>query len=159
MQIRSYEQRDLEAVIGLSLRAWQPVFESIETVMSRDVFRELHPDWRVTQRKAVEAVCTEPKARVWVAEANGAVVAFVAVTVHSPQLGEVHMLAVDPDHQRQGLGAALTNFATDWLASQGISVAMIETGGDSGHAPARRTYEKCGFEPLRVVRYFKRLSG
>ena len=33
MQIRPYEERDLEAVVRLSLRAWAPVFESIEAAM------------------------------------------------------------------------------------------------------------------------------
>ncbi len=158
MHIRAFDDRDLEAVVALSLRAWAPVFASVERSMDPEVFRELHPDWRVSQRKAVEGVCTGKKANVWVAEEGGAVVAFVAVTIHSEQLGEIYMLAVDPDHQRRGIGRGLTNFAAGWLAEKGIPVAMVETGGDPGHAPARRTYEQCGFRLLPVARYFKRLS-
>jgi GNAT superfamily N-acetyltransferase len=68
------------------------------------------------------------------------------------------MLAVDPDHQRRGSGKALTDFALDWLSDQGIPVAMVETGGDPGHAAARHTYEKSGFQLLPVARYFKKLD-
>jgi hypothetical protein len=35
---------------------------------------------------------------------------------------------------------------------------MVETGGDPGHAPARHTYEKSGFQLLPVARYFKKLA-
>jgi GNAT superfamily N-acetyltransferase len=64
------------------------------------------------------------------------------------------MLAVDPDDQDQGLGTVLTEFATTWLRDAGMRVAMVETGGDPGHAPARRVYEKAGYTLLPVARYF-----
>ena len=67
------------------------------------------------------------------------------------------MIAVDPDHQRGGIGTALTEFALDRMRDAGMSVAMVETGGDSGHAPARHTYEKMGFRLLPIARYFKKL--
>ncbi|HJE58634.1 MAG TPA: hypothetical protein K8V84_09005 [Nocardiopsis listeri] len=39
----------------------------------------------------------------------------------------------------------------------GVRVAVVETGGDPGHAPARATYAKAGFTSLPIVRYFKDL--
>jgi len=67
------------------------------------------------------------------------------------------MLAVDPDHQGRGIGTALTGFALDRLKDAGMKVAMVETGGDPGHAPARRVYEKAGYTLLPIARYFKNL--
>nr|WP_315789769.1 GNAT family N-acetyltransferase [Fischerella sp. JS2] len=72
-------------------------------------------------------------------------------------LGEIYMIAVDPDYQRQGIGSTLIEFALDWMKAAGMSVAMVETGGDPGHAPARCTYEKLGFGLLAIARYFKKL--
>lgn len=34
---------------------------------------------------------------------------------------------------------------------------VVGTGGDPGHAPARRLYERAGFTPVPLVRYFKAL--
>jgi len=34
---------------------------------------------------------------------------------------------------------------------------MVETGGDPGHAPARRVYEKAGYTGFPVAGYFKAL--
>ena len=97
--------------------------------------------------------------RVWVAEDAGeSAIGFVAAKLHRKQkLGEIYMIAVDPGAQGRGIGGALTGVATDWLRRSGMRVAMIETGGDHGHAPARHVYEKAGFTPLPAVRFFKSL--
>jgi hypothetical protein len=48
-------------------------------------------------------------------------------------------------------------FAVDRMKEAGMEVAMVETGGDWGHAPARAAYEKAGFRVLPLARYFKKL--
>jgi ribosomal protein S18 acetylase RimI-like enzyme len=158
-QIRSFEDRDAEAVVDLSLRAWAPVFASLERVLGSDIFGRLHPDWREDQRRAVEEVLAAKEGRVWVAEEDGTAVGFVAVGLFDAErsMGEISMLAVDPDYKDGGIGTALTEFALDRLKDDGMMVAMVETGGDPGHAAARRTYEKAGFVLLPIARYFKNL--
>ena len=159
-RIRPFEDRDAEAVVGLSLRAWAPVFASLELVLGSDIFLRQHPDWREDQRRAVEGVLAGNEGRVWVAETEeGTVAGFVAVELHHPErdMGEISILGVDPDQQGGGTGTALTEFALDRLEEAGMRVAMVETGGDPGHAAARRTYEKAGFTLLPVARYFKNL--
>jgi len=72
-------------------------------------------------------------------------------------MGEIYMVAVDPDFQGHGIGTALMEFALAWMKEAGMSIAMVETGGDPGHERARRTYEKVGFGLFPVARYFKKL--
>ncbi len=159
MRIEPYDPDQLDAVIRLSLRSWSPVFDSIQKAINVDVYRSFYPDgWRVSQQKAVEDVCSATDTKVWVAIDSGSTVGFVAVKLHlESSLGEVYMIAVDPDYQRRGIGTALIEFALDWMKVAGMSVAMVETGGDPGHAPARCTYEKLGFGLLPIARYFKKL--
>ena len=159
MQIEPYALCYLDAVIRLSLRAWTPVFDSIQKAMDADVYRSFYPDnWRVSQQKAVEEVCAAADTNVWVAVDAGSTVGFVVVKLHSEDsMGEIYMIAVDPDFQGHGIGGALIEFALDWMKEAGMSVAMVETGGDPGHAPARHTYEKAGFGLWPVARYFKKL--
>jgi mycothiol synthase len=127
--------------------------------MNVDVYQAFYPDhWRVSQQKVVEDVCAAEDTNVWVAFDAGSAVGFVAVKLHSEEsMGEIYMVAVDPDYQGRGIGSALTEFALDWMKDAGMSIAMVETGGDPGHAPARHTYEKVGFELFPVARYFKKL--
>ncbi len=104
-------------------------------------------------------VLTDSAQRVWIAEDGGErAIGFVAARLHREQnLGEIYMIAVDPSAQGQGVGAALTRVATDWLRQSGTRVAVVETGGDRGHAPARRLYETAGYTALPAVRFFKSL--
>jgi GNAT superfamily N-acetyltransferase len=159
MQIEPYKHQQLDTIIRLSLRAWTPVFDSIQEAMNPDVYQVFYPDnWRVSQQKAVEDVCVADDTNVWVAIASGSPVGFVAVKLHSEDsMGEIYMVAVDPDFQGQGIGSTLIEFALDWMKDAGMSIAMVETGGDPGHAVARHTYEKVGFRLFPVSRYFKKL--
>jgi ribosomal protein S18 acetylase RimI-like enzyme len=159
-RIRPFDDRDAEALVDLSLRAWAPVFASLERVLGSDIFGRLHPDWREDQRRAVEDVLAAKKGQVWVAEIDASsVVGFVSVGIFDAErdMGEISILAVDPDYQGGGIGTALTEFALDRLKDDGMKVAVVETGGDPGHAAARHTYEKAGFVLLPIARYFQNL--
>jgi ribosomal protein S18 acetylase RimI-like enzyme len=157
--IRSLRAADIAAVVEFSLRAWAPVFASFRTVLGERVYQALYPDWAASQARAVEAVCQDDTAAVWVAEQHGRPVGYVAVHVHTEgQTGEIDMLAVDPLVQRHGIGTALTRFAVQQLRDAGVGLVVVGTGGDPGHAAARRVYEKAGFVGLPLVRYYARLD-
>ena len=64
---------------------------------------------------------------------------------------------VDPGYQRRGIAAVLTRHALARMKAAGMSTAMVETGGDPGHAPARATYEAAGFRLFPVAKYFRML--
>ncbi len=159
MQIEPYASHHLDAIVRLSLRAWTPVFDSIQKSMDTDVYQAFYPDnWRVSQQKAVEDVCAASDTNVWVAIEADSTVGFIAVKLHSDNsMGEIYMISVEPDFQGHGIGTALIEFALSWMKDAGMSIAMVETGGDEGHAPARHTYEKVGFGLFPVARYFKKL--
>lgn len=159
MRIEPYDPSRLDAIVRLSLRAWAPVFASMEVAMGPAVFRAFYRgDWPAAQRGAVEAVCSDAGVSVWVAADGASTAGFAALKLHpSDEMGEVYMIAVDPDFQRRGIATRLLEHAVDWFRSAGMSIVMIETGGDPGHAPARHAYTAAGFEPLPVFRYFKSL--
>ena len=158
--IRPYVAADRDEVLALSLRAWAPVFPSIKDAMGADIYDAQYPaGWEASQRAAVGHACDSDAIRVWVADAAPAIAGFVAARLHDVDrgMGEIHMLAVHPSHQRQGIAADLIDAAMRWLTDSGMTTAMVETGGDPGHAPARATYEAAGFTLLPVCRYFKLL--
>ena len=159
MRIEPYDDSKLDAIVQLSLRAWKPVFESLQATMLPAVYRAFYrDDWRVAQRGVVESVCTAEDVHVWVASQDSRTTGFVALKIHpEDRMGEIYMIAVDPDFQRRGIAARLTDHSVNWFRNAGMSIAMVETGGDPGHAPARRAYESSGFRLLPVARYFKAL--
>jgi GNAT superfamily N-acetyltransferase len=160
--LRAYRPDDRAAVVDLALRAWEPVFASMRAVTGDEIDRLSHgDDWRVYQQKSVEDALDNEAMHLWVAyepDDEHALVAFLAVTLHEDDgMGQVWMLAVDPDAQGRGIGTNMTSFATDWMRDAGMRLAMIGTGGDPGHAPARRTYEKAGYTAMPTVQYLKAL--
>jgi hypothetical protein len=51
----------------------------------------------------------------------------------------------------------LNEFALEKMKASGMKIAAVATGGDPGHAPARRSYEKAGYKALPLVRYYQDL--
>ena len=157
ISIRPYAPEDREAVIALSLRAWEPVHASLARVLGARIYDRTVGDWCHSQSRDVQADLDAEEVRVWVA-VTGRVAGFASVKLNREErTGEVHMLAVDPDQQNRGVGSRLTEFAEEYMRAEGMTVAVIETGGDPGHAAARSTYERAGFTQLPIARYFKAL--
>ena len=158
LRIRPFDDSDTGAVVDLSLRAWAPVHVSIREALGPEINDALQPDWRGKQKLDVEDVLATTTGNVWVAEVDDIVAGFVAVRIHDDRrIGEIEMLAVDPPRQGAGIGTALTKWALDSIKASGISIAMVETGADPGHVPARRTYENAGMKLVPVSRYFMKL--
>lgn len=159
IEIIPYDPRHRGAVIDLTVRAWTPVFAKTRGDVPRFVYDAFYPDgWEPRQRADVTGLLeTEPQ-NFWLAVIGREVVGFIGIRIHGEdQMGEIHIIAVSPDHQRRGIGRQLMQFAEQHIRATGMKMIMVETIGDAGHAPARRAYEAFGFEPWPVARYFKPL--
>ena len=158
-RIRSFTDKDLDDILQLSLLAWEPVFCSFKEILGPKIYPIVYPDWRKSQREGVETTCkNKEKVDVLVAESDGRVVGFVAYEFHKEdETGEVLLLAVHPEYQNLGIGTELNIVALGKMKAAGMKMAVVGTGGDEGHAPARRSYEKAGYTALPLVRYYKDL--
>ena len=161
VEIRQYKKSDLEAIVAFSLRAWQPVFESLRQVLGDAVFMRLHqPEWTAVQAEAVRSSCTSDERDVFVAVADGLPVGFAAIALNAfhERMAVVDIIAVDPDYQRRGIARQLMDRAAAHMRAQGMDIAAVGTGGDPGHGPARALYEALGYTALPGVRYLRLLD-
>jgi mycothiol synthase len=81
-------------------------------------------------------------------ERDGRLAAFCWTKVHpattvDPALGEIYVIAVDPDFVGLGLGRALTLAGLQHLAARGLEVGMLYV--ESDNVPAVGLYEDLGF--------------
>ncbi len=156
-RIRSFVDGDIGQIVELVLLAWEPAFESMEKVLGPQIFHLIWPDWRKSQAEGVQGACrAADKYHTLVAELDGRVAGFIAYELKG-ETGEVVLLAVHPEFQRRGIATALNQAALDEMKAAGAKLAVAETGGEDGHAPARRAYEKAGYTGLPLVRYFRDL--
>jgi len=81
-------------------------------------------------------------------EEDGRLVGFCWTKVHpavddEPPLGEIYVIAVDPDVVGRGLGRDLTVAGLQHLAARGLTVGMLYV--ESDNTPAVTLYESLGF--------------
>jgi ribosomal protein S18 acetylase RimI-like enzyme len=155
--VRAIEPGDVDAVVGFSVQAWEPVFQSFQQLLGPRLFARFYPEWQRQQADDVRAAIeTNP---TWVGVCDGAVAGFVNVKFDEAESsGEIYMIAVDPSFQRRGVAGTLTEHALDEMRARGLTLATVGTGADPGHAPARRTYEAAGFTPWPHVTYVRMLD-
>ena len=157
LSIEPFAPAHTDRVVELSLLAWAPVFASFKAMMGDALYARVHPDWRRDQAESVRAALGSND--TWVAVVDGDVAGFVNVVFDAAERSaEIYMIAVDPRSQRQGIGSALTDFALAEMRARAVTLAVVATGGDPGHAPARATYERAGFAGVPQVWYAKRLD-
>ena len=73
---------------------------------------------------------------------------------HDPPLGEIYVIAVDPDFSGQGLGQPMTVAGLEWLAGRGLAVGMLYV--ESDNHPANVVYRRIGFEHHHTDRAYRR---
>jgi GNAT superfamily N-acetyltransferase len=92
---------------------------------------------------------------VLVGEINGAIVA-TAMVGHDGHRGWVYYLAVAPERQRQGLGAAMMAAVEQWQRDHGVWKLCLMVRGSN--LVVRGFYEALGYAPDDVVVMSKRFA-
>lgn len=159
VKIIPYHSEFRQQVIDLVVSAWAPVFAKTINDVPKFVYDNFWPQgWQTRQVSEVSFLLDSEPGNFWLAFHGGIFAGFVGIVIHpEDQMGEVSIIAVSPEHQRKSLGKALMNFAEQHIRESGMKMVMVETVGDSGHEPARLTYEAMGYEQWPVARYFKKL--
>jgi mycothiol synthase len=88
-------------------------------------------------------------------EREGRLAAFCWTKIHDaedPVLGEIYVIAVDPDFQGLGLGRQLTLAGLASIAERGVGTGMLYV--DGGNTAAVTMYERLGFTVHRTDRAF-----
>lgn len=147
MTLRPAVADDLPCLQRIRAAAFAPVFASFRAMLGDALYEAVQAREDRAQRQLLtELLAAGSEWELYVTEVAGAVVAFVAVRLDAQtRVGEIGLNAVHPDHAGQGIGTTMYRFALQRMKKTGMTAAMVATGGDPSHAPARRAYEKAGF--------------
>lgn len=159
-EIRPARAEDMHAVCDIAKRAWERVHDSFRTMMGTEMHDALCANWK--DDKAAQIRNHFERAPEWVyvvTSADGAVAGFVTFRIEKDKsLGTIGNNAIDPDVQGHGLGTAMYEYTLEIFRQKGLRFATVHTGMDVGHAPARKAYERAGFNvALPEVTYYATL--
>lgn len=150
--IRRSEPADADACIHVAEAAHARVYASMREIYGDDLFDRLRPDWAGVQARQVHAWLHDAQVLSWVAELEGLTVGFIATTCDAQTgMAMVELVAVDPAHQRQGIGGQLVAHALAHLRQAGAVYVEAYIRDFSGHEPAHRTFRSQGFAPRAVM--------
>nr|WP_269083626.1 mycothiol synthase [Lentzea aerocolonigenes] len=132
---------------GITIRAFVPGKDEAAVVYVNHRAFDWHPEQGSMSIEDVRAKEEEPwfdpKGFLLAFNADERLVGFHWTKVHTPVLGEVYVVGVDPDAQGGGLGRALTLAGLQHLREQQVKEVMLYV--ESDNAPAVRVYTKLGF--------------
>lgn len=119
-----------------------------------------HPDQSGWTRADLDRRLSEPWVDLdgfLVTELDGRIAGFCWTKHHratdtEPEMGEIHVIAVDPDLHGHGLGRALTIAGLAHLDSDGIPVGMLHVEGTN--TAARSLYRSLGFAEHSAHRWW-----
>lgn len=100
---------------------------------------------------------SDPSSDLWlIDDENGPVgIAYAAPERMTDGTWNLYLLAVHPDHQKQGRGAALLNHVEEALAAQSVRVLLVETAGVEDFEYVRQFYLNSGFrEEARISEFY-----
>ncbi len=158
--IREVRPEDYETVATIAVAAWEPIYAEYRRVLGSEMYDLMHTNWQERKRTETIRSCEQKDGEhVLVSEVAGAVVGFVAFTAEpEKKTGRIESMAVRPDQHGKGIAGKLLKQAMDEMKRMGIRMALVFTGLDPAHAPARRAYEKAGFDiRMEKVVYYKPL--
>lgn len=119
-------------------------------------------EWHPEQGGWTEETLAAREAEPWfdpegflLAEDQGRLVGFCWTKVHAnadPALGEIYVIATDPEVRGSGLGRSLVLAGLAYLAGRSLQVGMLYV--DATNAPALRLYRDLGFAVDHVDRAY-----
>lgn len=148
LSFRPARDADLPALDAIRQAAFEPVFASFREILGDELYERVQGRADAEQAELLRSFFAEDSVwEVFVAELDAEAVGFVVVRVDAnTEVGEIGLNAVHPSHAGRGIGTAMYEFALDLMRRKGARAATVATGGDPSHAPARRAYEKVGFD-------------
>jgi len=157
--IRPYQPQDLPTVVDIANRAWARIYRMFREAYGDELFGILIPNEAEEKGNQVRGQCEAHPERVFVCEEGGRVVGFVTFNLdEAKRIGEIGNNARDPGCALKGIGQQMYEAVLQHFRDQGMLYAKVGTGLDWAHAPARRAYERAGFDRSHQgVRYFMKL--
>ena len=132
---------------GITIRAYRPADDPQLLRVNAAAFAD-HPEQGAMDAANLAARMAEPwfdpEGLLVAEDGDGSLLGFHWTKQHSPELGEVYVVAIAPEAQGRGLGGVLTLAGLHHLAARGVSEVLLYV--ESDNRPAITVYSRLGFD-------------
>jgi ribosomal protein S18 acetylase RimI-like enzyme len=127
ISILPYIDANRSEILSLSLRTWAPVFEQLEPAVQPFVYQALYPEGcQARQSDDIAQFLDTDAHHVWIAFNGQTIVGWVGIRLHHEDtMGEIYILAVDPEQQQRGVGTALLDKGFDQVKTASMTMVMV----------------------------------
>ncbi len=148
LSLRKAELNDKEVLEGIRSDSFEPIFASFRKILGEEIYELAQRQEDEEQKNILAGMFSENSTwQLYVAEHESEVVGFVSFQINEQTtVGEIGLNAVRSIHSGKGVGTRMYEFANEEMKKAGMRVATVATGGDESHIPARKAYEKAGFD-------------
>lgn len=162
MGIRTFRKEDTECIARIADLAWKHIYDGFCDQVGEEIVEQYTGGRRTCKGDSMRSLGREYPDQILIhEEESGAISGFLFFSmdmVH--KIGTIGNNAVDPEFLGKGIAQKLYARVFEIFREHGMTVAKVTTGLDDAHAPARKAYERAGFElrGMPSVTYFKKLS-
>jgi GNAT superfamily N-acetyltransferase len=111
------------------------------------------PTWFGIEKAVDDYVAVADRTPTIIASVGGEDVGILTLLSHNPKSAEIYVMAVLPEHHRNGIGRKMVEYAEESLARSGAEFLQVKTLSaahpDEGYRKTRAFYLACGFHPLQ----------
>lgn len=144
--IRPVEPRDIPVIADIGARAFRSIYDGLRRQLGDELCDLLRPDESTHRARKIRQHCEKHPQWCFVCEEEGRVVGYVTFKLDPERgIGTIGHNAVDPDCGLKGKGQEMYRAVLEHFRANGMRYASVTTGLDEAHAPARRAYERAGF--------------
>lgn len=153
--IRRATEADSDSILKIARRCWEVIYDGYRQILGDELYDCIYD--QPLDAKANDILQEVLENRTFVAEQDGIICGFASYRIDGTT-GIVGHNAVMPECKGRGIAGMLYERVFEEFRAQGCTLATVLTGLDDGHAPARKAYQKMGFEAgLPSIRYYKKL--
>jgi ribosomal protein S18 acetylase RimI-like enzyme len=157
--IRTYQEKDIERIMEIGNAAWQEIYRMYRQVYGEELYKAIIPDEKTKKGLEVKGFAEAHPQWLFICEEEGCVVGFITFRLdYNKRIGEIGNNAVDLNYRQKGIGQQMYKAVLEQFRKEGMLFAKVHTGLDYAHAPARKAYERAGFNIHHEdVSYFMKL--
>lgn len=159
--VRAVEAGDTEAIVDIAKAQWRRIYDGYRAQIGEELYEIWYKNALAAKGDAVRKNAADTEHCI-VTEIEGKVVGFahysIDFTPSGEKIGILGHNAVSEGYRGRGIAGRQYSEIFSKMKREGCVAVKVTTGLDDAHAPARRAYEKAGFErSLHEINYYKEL--